>query len=115
MALPDLFSVFYFYFKKSVTVPPFAGNHHAFTLCHILIKHRHLVPTHRAYNMAQVFCIPFFSHDDSPLSQDAIQAPAAHEDVCNLILFVLYGLRKRKCIKFLHLLVILTLLFCHIC
>nr|DAX94043.1 MAG TPA: hypothetical protein [Caudoviricetes sp.] len=50
MALLDLFSVFYSYFKNGVAVSTFTGNHHSATLCIFCEENRHFITTLRAFH-----------------------------------------------------------------
>lgn len=67
MALPDLYSVFYFQLKNGVAVPSFAGNCHAFGYCSVVIIDRHFVAAYRALYPVHDLLF-FFIHYTSPSS-----------------------------------------------
>ena len=61
MALLDLFSVFYFYFKNGVTVSTLARDHHSATLCLIRKENWHFIVTFRAFHPIHFIFVYLFN------------------------------------------------------
>lgn len=68
MALPDLFPVSDFYFKKCAAVPPFARDNYTAAFCLFVIINRHLVITFRAFHTAH-FILFYFLNPGHPLKE----------------------------------------------
>lgn len=98
MALLDLFSVFYFNLKNSVTASALTGHHHAFALCLSCIRDRHFISAYWTLYPDKPF---YFLNIIHPL-QHTGQVPAIQKRILNRRLPVILFLRQRQCIQALH-------------